>query len=84
NQAEAISAAVDRFQVKFFMAVAVVTVVTLLALGWRAGVVTAIAIPLTLGIVFLIMLARGISLDRVSLGALILALGLLVDDAIIV
>ncbi|GAB6050732.1 efflux RND transporter permease subunit [Hydrogenophilus islandicus] len=84
NQAEAISAAVDRFQLKFFMAVGVVTLVTLAALGWRAGVVTAIAIPLTLGVVFMIMLARGISLDRVSLGALILALGLLVDDAIIV
>jgi len=84
NQAEAISAAVDRFQLKFFLAVGVVALVTLLALGWRAGVVTAIAIPLTLGIVFQIMLARGMSLDRVSLGALILALGLLVDDAIIV
>ncbi len=83
HQAEAIARAVNLFQVKFFVALGVVTLVTLATLGWRAGVITALAIPLTLGLVFAVMLARGISLDRVTLGALILALGLLVDDAII-
>ena len=57
--------------------------VSFVALGWRAGLVVGIAIPLTLGLTFLLMLIRGINLDRVTLGALIIALGLLVDDAII-
>ncbi|MDD3433579.1 MAG: efflux RND transporter permease subunit [Tepidiphilus sp.] len=83
NQAEAIAQAVDLFQVKFLVAVAVVMGVTFLTLGWRAGVVVAVAIPVTLGLTFLAMRWSGIDLDRVSLGALILALGLLVDDAII-
>jgi len=65
------------------VAVAVVMLVSFLALWWRAGVVVGIAIPLTLGLTFLLMGIRGINLDRVTLGALIIALGLLVDDAII-
>ena len=83
NQADAISEAVDLFQVKFFVAVSVVTLVCFLAIGWRAGVIVAIAIPLTLALTFLLMRVTGINLDRVTLGALIIALGLLVDDAII-
>lgn len=83
NQAEVIAHAVDLFQLKFLVAVGVVMLVSFVALGWRAGFVVGIAIPLTLGLTFLLMLVRGVDLDRVSLGALILALGLLVDDAII-
>jgi multidrug efflux pump subunit AcrB len=83
NQADAITHAVDLFQIKFLVAVAVVMLVSFVAIGWRAGLVVGIAIPLTLAITFLLMLIKGINLDRVSLGALIIALGLLVDDAII-
>ncbi|WP_350494841.1 efflux RND transporter permease subunit [Neopusillimonas aromaticivorans] len=83
NQAEAISGAVNLFQVKFFAAIAVVVAVSMLAIGVKAGLIVGIAVPLTLGITFMVMLLMNINLDRVTLGALILALGLLVDDAII-
>ena len=83
NQADAIVWAVDLFQIKFMAAVAVVMLVSFLAIGLRAGLVVGIAIPVTLGITFLLMKLDGINLDRVTLGALIIALGLLVDDAII-
>jgi len=83
NQSDAIAKAVGLFQVKFFIAVSVVMVVTLLSLGLRAGLIVGIAIPLTLALTFLAMLINGINLDRITLGALIIALGLLVDDAII-
>ena len=83
NQAHAISAAVNLFQFKFLVAMLVVMAVSILAIGLRAGLVVGIAIPVTLGLTFLVMLAMGINLDRITLGALILALGLLVDDAII-
>ncbi len=83
NQAEAIRAAVNLFQVKFLVALAVVMGVSVLAIGLRAGIVVGIAVPLTLGITFVVMWAKGINLDRITLGALIIALGLLVDDAII-
>ncbi|REH36978.1 multidrug efflux pump subunit AcrB [Paraperlucidibaca baekdonensis] len=83
NQAHAISAAVNLFQFKFLVAMLVVMAVSILAIGLRAGLVVGIAIPVTLGLTFLVMLAMDINLDRITLGALILALGLLVDDAII-
>jgi len=83
NQADAITQAVDLFQKKFLAAVLVVMLVSMWAIGWRAGLVVAIAIPLTLGLTFLLMKFTGINLDRITLGALIIALGLLVDDAII-
>src|SRR5436309_708663 len=65
------------------MTLGVVLLVSLLSLGWRVGIVVAAAVPLTLAVVFLIMLETGRFFDRITLGALILALGLLVDDAII-
>ena len=83
NQEEAISDAVNLFQIKFLIAVLVVMAVTMFAVGLRAGVVVGIAIPITLGLSSVVMLALGINLDRITLGALIIALGLLVDDAII-
>jgi multidrug efflux pump subunit AcrB len=83
NQTDAISKAVNLFQVKFLVAVLVVMGVSMLAIGWRAGLVVGIAVPLTLGLTFLLMKITGVNLDRITLGALIIALGLLVDDAII-
>lgn len=83
DQAVNIRSAVDEFMMKFAMALGVVLLVSLLSLGWRVGLVVAAAVPLTLAVVFLIMLETGRFFDRITLGALILALGLLVDDAII-
>ena len=83
DQAEVIRNAVDEFQIKFFVALLVVMVVSLVSLGWRVGIVVAAAVPLTLSATLVVMQFAGINLDRISLGALILALGLLVDDAII-
>jgi multidrug efflux pump subunit AcrB len=83
DQSENISASVDEFMVKFFAALVVVLVVCFVSMVWRVGVVVAAAVPLTLAAVFVIMAATGKSFDRITLGSLILALGLLVDDAII-
>jgi multidrug efflux pump subunit AcrB len=83
NQTDAIKQAVNLFQIKFLVAVAVVMGVSILAIGLRAGLVVGIAVPITLGLTFLLMKMTGINLDRITLGALIIALGLLVDDAII-
>ena len=83
DQSQVIKASVDEFMMKFFMALGVVMLVCLLSMGWRVGIVVATAVPLTLAIVFLIMLTTDRVLDRVTLGSLIIALGLLVDDAII-
>lgn len=83
DQASVIKAAIDEFMIKFFAALGVVILVSLLTLGFRVGIVVATAVPLTLGAVFMIMLVTGRDFDRITLGALILSLGLLVDDAII-
>ena len=78
-----IRSAVDEFMVKFFVALGVVMLVSFLSMGWRVGIVVAAAVPLTLAAVFIVMAATGKDFDRITLGSLILALGLLVDDAII-
>lgn len=83
DQALNISASIDEFMLKFVMALGVVLVVSLIALSWRVGIVVALAVPLTLAVVFLVMLDTGRFFDRITLGALILSLGLLVDDTII-
>ncbi|MDX7161960.1 MULTISPECIES: efflux RND transporter permease subunit [Klebsiella] len=83
DQSANISSAVDEFMIKFFVALLVVMVVCFVSMGWRVGVVVAAAVPLTLAIVFVVMEASGKNFDRITLGSLILALGLLVDDAII-
>ncbi len=83
DQAVNITHAVDEFMMKFAMALGVVLLIALISMGWRVGIVVAAAVPLTLAAVFLIMLETGRFFDRITLGALILALGLLVDDAII-
>ncbi|MCP3022463.1 efflux RND transporter permease subunit [Cupriavidus basilensis] len=83
DQAVNIAAAVDEFMLKFFAALLVVMLVSFVSMGWRAGLVVAAAVPLTLAVVFVVMAATGKNFDRITLGSLILALGLLVDDAII-
>jgi len=83
DQAVNIRGAVDEFMVKFFVALLVVMVVSFLSMGWRVGIVVSAAVPLTLAGVFIVMATTGKNFDRITLGSLILALGLLVDDAII-
>ena len=64
-------------------ALIIVIIVSLVSLGWRTGIVVALSVPLVLGGVAVVMLAMGWNLERITLGSLIIALGLLVDDAII-
>ena len=75
--------AVGEFVHSFIEALVIVLFVSFLALGWRTGIVVAMSVPLVLGIVFVVMNAMSLDLHRITLGALIIALGLLVDDAII-
>ena len=83
DQPVVVEHAVSGFVEALFEAVAIVLGISFLSLGLRAGLVVAIAIPLVLAITFVVMAYAGISLQRISLGALIIALGLLVDDAMI-
>ncbi|MBK5957781.1 multidrug transporter AcrB [Rhodoplanes elegans] len=83
NQPKIVEEAVGDFMRSFVEALAIVLAVSFLSLGWRTGIVVALSVPLVLAIVFGIMLTMGLDLHRVTLGALIIALGLLVDDAII-
>jgi len=83
DQSVNIAESVDQFMHTFLEALAIVMIVSLISLGWRVGIVVAAAVPLTLAVVLVVMWATGRALDRITLGALILALGLLVDDAII-
>lgn len=84
NQPEVVTEAVGEFMKALVEALAIVLVVSFLSIGWRSGLVIAITIPLVLAATFAIMYELGIDLQRISLGALIIALGLLVDDAMIV
>jgi multidrug efflux pump subunit AcrB len=83
DQAQVVSRSVHEFLEAFGAAVGIVLIVSLIALGWRAGVVVALTIPLVLAATVFVMSLAGIDLHRISLGALIIALGLLVDDAMI-
>jgi multidrug efflux pump len=83
DQAKVVDKAVTEFLRSFAEALAIVLAVSFLSLGWRTGIVVAFSVPLVLAMAFLAMLIMGIDLHRISLGALIIALGLLVDDAII-
>ncbi len=83
DQPHIVEQAVSGFTKALFEAVAIVLVVSFISLGWRAGMVVAISIPLVLAMTFIFMEYLDISLQRISLGALIIALGLLVDDAMI-
>ena len=83
DQPVVVEQAVSGFTEALFEAVVIVLAISFVSLGLRAGLVVAIAIPLVLAITFVVMAYAGISLQRISLGALIIALGLLVDDAMI-
>src|SRR5262245_33372667 len=83
DQAQVVAKSIREFLEALGLAIVIVLVVSLLALGWRAGLVIALTIPLVLATTFFVMLLMGIDLHRISLGALIIALGLLVDDAMI-
>jgi multidrug efflux pump subunit AcrB len=83
DQPVVVEHAVGGFTRALFEAVAIVLVVSFISLGMRAGFVVALSIPLVLAMTFVAMQYLGISLQRISLGALIIALGLLVDDAMI-
>nr|WP_281379584.1 efflux RND transporter permease subunit [Ancylobacter tetraedralis] len=83
DQPEIVRDAIGGFIQALVEAVAIVLLVSFVSLGLRAGLVVAVSIPLVLAITFVVMEFSGISLQRISLGALIIALGLLVDDAMI-
>ncbi len=83
DQPTVVSESVWEFERSLMEALAIVLVVSLLSLGWRTGIVVGLSVPIVLGVVALVMLAMGWNLERVSLGSLIIALGLLVDDGII-
>ncbi|MCL8489014.1 efflux RND transporter permease subunit [Bradyrhizobium denitrificans] len=83
DQPKIVEEAVGGFTKALYEAVIIVLAISFVSLGVRAGLVVAISIPLVLAITFLVMAYTGISLQRISLGALIIALGLLVDDAMI-
>src|SRR5216683_176066 len=83
DQPNIVDGSVSEFVETFAEALAIVLVVSFLSLGWRTGIVVALSVPLVLAIVLLVMYASSLDLHRITLGALIIALGLLVDDAII-
>ncbi len=83
NQPHIVEDSVSEFVHTFIEALGIVLLVSFLSLGWRTGIVVALSVPLVLAIVFVVMDATGMDLHRITLGALIIALGLLVDDAII-
>ena len=83
DQPTVVHESVWEFERSLLEALAIVLAVCLFSLGWRTGIVVGLSVPIVLGVVALVMLAMGWNLERVSLGSLIIALGLLVDDGII-
>jgi multidrug efflux pump len=83
DQPRVVAESVSEFLRSFVEALAIVLVVSFISLGWRSGLVVATTVPLVLAVVLVIMNVAGLNLDRITLGSLIIALGLLVDDAII-
>jgi len=83
NQPDVVKGSITLFEHSLTEAVLIVLAVSFLSLGWRTGTVVALSIPLVLAITFFMMKIFGIDLQRISLGALVISLGLLVDDAII-
>ena len=81
DQAVTVDGAISEFMTSLLQAIAIILVVSFISLGIRPGLIIALSIPLTLAIVFPIMQMAGIDMQRISLGALIIALALLVDDA---
>jgi len=83
DQPTTVSESIWEFERSLLEALTIVLIVSLVSLGWRTGIVVGLAVPIVLGAVAIVMLAMGWNLERISLGSLIIALGLLVDDGII-
>ena len=83
DQPKVVSESIWEFERSLMEALAIVLAVSLLSLGFRTGIVVGLSVPIVLGVVALVMIVAGWNLERVSLGSLIIALGLLVDDGII-
>ncbi len=83
DQPNIVEHSISEFVESFVEALGIVLLVSFVSLGWRTGIVVALSVPLVLAIVFVVMYAAGLDLHRITLGALVIALGLLVDDAII-
>lgn len=83
NQPDVVKGSIHLFENSLAEAILIVLTVSFISLGWRTGTVVALSIPLVLATTFFLMKMFGIDLQRISLGALVIALGLLVDDAII-
>jgi multidrug efflux pump subunit AcrB len=81
DQSSVVQSAIGEFMESLWQAIAIIMVVSVVSLGFRAGAIVAASIPLTLAVVFPVMESVSIDLQRISLGALIIALTLLVDDA---
>ena len=84
DQAVTVKSAISEFMTSLLQAVAIILVVSFISLGIRPGLIIALSIPLTLAIVFSVMELTNIDMQRISLGALIIALALMVDDAMTV
>jgi multidrug efflux pump len=84
DQPQSVQEQINRFVLKLVLAIIIVLIVCYFSLGFRTGFIVALAIPVVLGVVFVLMFIWDIPLTRVSLGALVISLGLLVDDAMIV
>jgi multidrug efflux pump len=83
DQPKVVERSINQFLSSLVEALAIVMLISFLSLGWRSGIVVALAVPLVLALTLMAMFILGINLHKISLGALIIALGLLVDDAII-
>ncbi|MFO1206215.1 MAG: efflux RND transporter permease subunit [Burkholderiales bacterium] len=83
DQPTVVAESIWEFERSLLEALTIVLAVCLISLGWRTGIVVGLSVPIVLGVVALVMLTMGWNLERVSLGSLIIALGLLVDDGII-
>ncbi|MCE2028045.1 efflux RND transporter permease subunit [Sessilibacter corallicola] len=84
KQADAVTRAIDGFLVSLAQAIAIVIVVLLIFMGWRSGLIIGVVLLVTVIATFLLMDWSDVALERISLGALIIALGMLVDNAIVI
>jgi multidrug efflux pump subunit AcrB len=84
HQADSVNAAISNFVISLWEAILIVIVVLMLFMGWRSALVISIVLLLTIFATFIWMWINGVLLERISLGALIIALGMLVDNAIVV
>ena len=84
NQAQAVIVAVNSFAISLIEAIAIVIAVLMIAMGLRSGILIGVILLMTVFATFILMYIKGIMLERISLGALIIALGMLVDNAIVI